>query len=144
MTVVAITKLGITKGSTAATESTLRRGMFDFTVNHAIGTATATEIIVTSAISKNVRPNTAAVLGRHTMSIQSEPALIDLATKYTTGINAAVATTAADAKRNAGGRFPSVDFHPVEITPEMVTQTPPGFHKAISAKRTPTGLHYTI
>jgi hypothetical protein len=133
MTVVAITKLGITKGNTEATERTLRRGMFDLTVNHASGTATATEITVTNAISKKVRPNTAAVLGRHTISIQSDPALIDLANKYTTGINAAIATTAADAKRNAGGRFPSVDFHPLEISPEIVTQTPSGFQKMMSA-----------
>jgi len=78
---VAITKLGITSGNTDATERTRRRGMFDFTVNHAIGTATATEITVTRTISTNVRPNTAAVLGRHTMSIHSEPELIDLANK---------------------------------------------------------------
>ena len=126
---VAITKLGTTKGNTEATESTLRRGMFDLTVNHASGTATTTEITVTKAISKKVRPNTAAVFGRHTISIQSDPALIDLANKYATGINAAIATTAADAKRNAGGRFPSTDFHTVEISRKIVTQTSPGFQR---------------
>lgn len=122
--------------------------MFDFTVSHAIGTATDTEITVTNAIKRKVLPNTAAVFARQIMSIQSEPALTDLTNKYATGINAASATAAADATKNAGGRLPSVDFHPSGITPEntpeMVTQTPPGFQRVMPAKTFPTCVHYTI
>ena len=81
MTVVAITKLGSTSGSTDATDSTRRNGMFDLTVSHATGTATVTEIAVTTAISKNVRPKTAAVLARQMISVHSGPALAERTTR---------------------------------------------------------------
>ncbi|MBN4064375.1 hypothetical protein JYU04_01415 [Dehalococcoides mccartyi] len=113
-------------------------------MSHATGTATLTEITVTSAISRKVRPKTAAVFARQTISIHSDPAPTDLTSRYTTGISVANATAAADATKNAGGRLPLAVFHPDDMTPEIVTQTPPGFQKVVPAKTIPTYVNYTV
>ena len=117
MTVVAITKLGITSGKTDATDKTRRNGIFDLTVSNATGTATLTEIIVTKPISKNVLANTSTVLALKIITVHSEPELTDRTNRYTTGINAAIVTTEANIKRNAGGGLPSLENQPDDITP---------------------------
>ena len=131
MTVVAITKLGITSGRTEATERTRLSGMFDLTVIHPIGTAIIAEIIVTNTTSRNVWPIIIAVLGRQTRSNQPEPTPTERTKRYATGIKEAIATAAASVTKNAGGRLPMLGCSQLNMSPNSVKRELPRYSRLL-------------
>ncbi len=51
---------------------------------------------------------------------------------------------ADDATKNVGGRLPSVDLHPVDMTPEKVIPSSPSYRASNLEQPTPTYLIHTI